>query len=88
MLTNERSNLINTIDRTVTVKQLYCLLIKCGILKEAGEKMLFLEKIERNMGIKGSILKKEYKMYYNSLEKVALVSPHFSHIMNYEMINS
>jgi hypothetical protein len=40
------------------------------------------------MGIKGSILKKEYKLYYNSLEKVALTSPHFSHIMNYEMISS
>lgn len=35
-----------------------------------------------------SLLKKENKNYYHSFEKVALKSPHFSHILNYEMIES
>ena len=50
--------------------------------------MLFLEKIERNMNVKSSLLKKENKIYYQGIEKVLLKSPHFSHILNYEMIES
>jgi hypothetical protein len=41
-LTRQQANLFNTVDRTVTVRQLYCLLCQVGILKEAAEKMLFL----------------------------------------------
>lgn len=34
--------MLNTKDETVAVKQIYCLLKKCNILKEPAEKMLFL----------------------------------------------
>lgn len=50
--------------------------------------MLFLEKIERNMNVKGSLLRKENKACYPQLEKVLLRSPHFIHILNYEMIEA
>ena len=40
-----KSQLLNKVDQTVTVKQIYSLLCKTGILKEAQEKMLFLERI-------------------------------------------
>jgi hypothetical protein len=40
------------------------------------------------MDYKGSLLKKENKSYFAAFEKVVLNSPHFSHIMNYEMIRS
>lgn len=70
------------------MKQIYCLLCQCGLLKEPSEKILFLEKIERNMNVKSSLLKKDNKAYYQALEKIILKSPHFVHIVNYEMIES
>lgn len=88
LLCKDKPQLLNRIDRTVTVKQIYCLLCQLGLLKEPSEKMLFLEKIERNMNVKSSLLKKENKIYYQSIEKILLKSPHFSHILNYEMIES
>lgn len=61
---------------------------QCGLLREPAEKMLFLEKIERNMNVKGSLLRKDNKVCYAQLEKVLLRSPHFTHILNYEMIEA
>jgi hypothetical protein len=40
------------------------------------------------MNVKTSLLKKDNKGYYQALEKVLLKSPHFTHILNYEMIES
>jgi ABC-type enterochelin transport system permease subunit len=34
-LNSIKSSLLNIIDQTITVKQLYCLLCQCGVLKEA-----------------------------------------------------
>ena len=40
------------------------------------------------MNVKSSLLKKDNKAYYQALEKIILKSPHFVHIVNYEMIES
>jgi hypothetical protein len=40
------------------------------------------------MNVKTSILRKDNKSYFQSLEKVLLKSSHFAHILNYEMIES
>jgi len=34
-LNAQRPNLLNTIDKTVSVRQIYTLLLRCNILKEA-----------------------------------------------------
>ncbi len=44
-LSSSRPQLLNTRDETVAVRQVYCLLGQCGLLREPAEKMLFLEKI-------------------------------------------
>lgn len=83
-----QEQMVGKVDRTVTVKQVYSLLGTCGLLREAAEKMLFLEKIERNMSAKGSLLRKENKGIFPQLEKIVLTSPHFSHLSNYEMLEA
>jgi hypothetical protein len=40
------------------------------------------------MNVKTSILRKDNKSYFQSLEKVLLKSSHFAHILNYEMVES
>jgi hypothetical protein len=85
-LNAQRANLLNTVDKTVSVRQIYTLLLRCNILKEAAEKILFLERIERSLNVKSSLLRKENKAFYAGFEQVVLTSPHFAHIMNYEMI--
>jgi hypothetical protein len=40
------------------------------------------------MSVKTTLLKKDNKAYYPALEKILLKSPHFAHILNYEMIES
>ena len=80
--------LLNQIDQTVSVRQIYSLLCSAHLLKEPHEKMMFLEKIERPMKTRTHLLRKEHKQNYATLEKVVLTSPHFSHIMNYELIEA
>lgn len=86
MFSRSKNNLLNTKDETVTVKQVYCLLKRCNILKQPAQKMLFLEKIQRKLNIKYTFLKKQNKHYYPSFEKILLKSSQFGHILNYEMI--
>ena len=40
------------------------------------------------MSVKASVLRKENKASFPALEKVILRSPHFAHILNYEMIEA
>lgn len=40
------------------------------------------------MNVKTSLLRKDNKSLYQSLEKILLKSSHFAHILNYEMVES
>ena len=71
---------------SVSVRTVYNILVGTGYLKEVNERILFLEKIERQLQTKVSLLKKDMKQHYSAMEKIVDTSPYFAHIMNYELI--
>ena len=68
------------------MRKLYTILEANHILKDNTEKIMFLEKIERSLNIKISLMRRDMKQYFQIYEGLVKRSPYFNHIMNYEMI--
>ena len=81
-----KSQLQGKRDETIEIRKLYTILEANQILKDNAEKIMFLEKFERSLNIKVSLLRRDMKQYFQTYEALVKTNPYFNHIMNYEMI--
>lgn len=84
-LTRQQRSTVGTIDRTVPFKVIFKLLERANFLKEPYEKMMFLEKVERFMDVRGTFFKKECKSQAASIIAQLERSPLFQPLLDAEI---
>lgn len=71
--TEGKQQLLCKLDKTVSLRQLYGLLCRCGFLKDSHDRMLLLEKVSKTLNPKS--LRRESKTMPSSLDKLSSASP-------------
>lgn len=81
----------NRLDRTISIQQMIAVLENTPIFKDNNEKMIYLEKIQKWLGFKKSLLKKDARNQLGTIQEIdrqLKSNENFGYIMNYELTAS